>query len=446
VTLRRLRLLSLLGVVLFVVLLELARSSFHSQLASWPARIALDVFVALGFVLYIYAVFHRLEKLQAEVDLRHQELQALHAAVLDIHGEPEVEQVLQRVVDRARQLAGASYGALTVIGEDDRIRSFLTSGLTEAERRLLGDPPSGHGLLGIALREGRRLRVADVSGDPRSAGFPPHHPPMKSLLAVPIPSRGAFRGNLYLTEKAGGQAFTTRDEETLVRFASAAGLAIDNAELDRQLRFLAVAEERVRIAHELHDGVAQVLAYVNTKAQAVGEFLDSGRVPEAQEQLRQLAKAAREVYADAREGILGLRSGGDGGSFGDVLGTFLDSWHQQSGIAVEGSVSREDLGLGPGAELQLMRILQEALANVRKHSGADRVLVALERRSDKVVALVEDSGAGFDPGRLGRSGFPRFGLATMRERAESAGALLEIDSRPGKGTRVRVELPVEGLQ
>jgi signal transduction histidine kinase len=190
--------------------------------------------------------------------------------------------------------------------------------------------------------------------------------------------------------------------------------------------------------------MAQVLAYVNAKAQAVQELLERGRGADAQVQLQQLASAAREVYADAREGILGLRSGGPDVPLGQALTEYLERWRHQSGVEVEAEgLEDEGLALGAMAELQLMRIVQEALANVRKHAQASRVRVVFERDRERVVATVSDDGRGFEPENIGRRGFPRFGLATMRERAESVGALLRVDSGPSGGTRVRVELPVD---
>lgn len=404
--------------------------------------ILLGVLVIL--LAYLLAVIRSFSRARSELALRDRELLALHAAAVDVHRNLALDAVLQRVVDHARELVGARYGALSVIGDDNRIRSFVTSGISAGERQALGDPPSGRGLLGVVLHEGRTLRLADIGKDARSAGFPAGHPPMRSLLAVPIPSQGGFRGNLYLTEKQGAAEFSPRDEETLTRFAVAASNAIDNAALHERLRSLAVSEERVRIGHELHDGMAQVLAYVNTKAQAVQEFLRAGRVAEAEAQLEQLAAAAREVYADAREGILGLRTGvRSDTSIGEALQEYLERWHQQWGIEVATSgFENGKLALGPVAELQLMRIVQEALTNVRKHAQAGRVEVSLAQGRERVTVTIADDGRGFDPQRISRQGVPRFGLATMRERAESVGGTLDVDAVRGGGTRVRVELPV----
>lgn len=445
-TVRKLRLLSILAVVLFVLLLEAARQAFYPQFDGWGRRLALDGLVAAGFLVFLVAAFRWLEKLQGELERRDHELLALHAAALDMHRNLALEGVLQRVVDHARQLVGARYGALSVIGEDNRIRSFITSGVSPEERRTIGDPPSGRGLLGVVLHQGRHLRLPDIASDPRSAGFPANHPPMRSLLAVPIPALGGFRGNLYLTEKQGGLQFSEQDEETLTRFAVAASNAIDSAALHEKLSSVAVVEERMRIARELHDGMAQVLAYVNAKAQAVQEFLRSGRSAEAEAQLEQLASAAREVYADAREGILGLRSGlGPDTTLGGALSEYASRWREQSQIDVSlhGVDGARPSPLGPVAELQLLRIVQEALANVRKHSGARQVEITLELERTRVRATVADDGRGFDPHNISRRGLPRFGLATMRERAEAAGGHVQIDSTPGAGTRVSVEFPLD---
>jgi signal transduction histidine kinase len=295
----------------------------------------------------------------------------------------------------------------------------------------------------VVLDEGQRLRLSDIRGHSRSVGFPPHHPPMRTLLAVPILCRSPFRGNLYLAEKAEGAEFAPEDEDSLLRFATTAALAIDNAHLHQRLSHLAVTEERLRIAHEMHDGLAQVLAYVNTKAQAVKEHLRAGRSEDATKHLDQLAGAAREVYSDIRESIIGLRSAAvPERAIGEALIDYVNTWRNQTGIdcglRVEGAPR-----LSPNAQLQVLRIVQEALANVRKHSHARNADVVLEQTGATLRVSVSDDGAGFNPSELGRSEFPRFGLATMRERAESIGGTFQLDSTPGAGTRVTLELQLQ---
>ena len=135
-------------------------------------------------------------------------LQALDAAVRGISGLLDVEQVLQLIVDRVRELVAAQYAALGIVDEAGLITQFITSGITAAQRRAIGDLPRGHGLLGLIIRENRSYRVPDIAAHPESYGFPPNHPPMRSFLGMPITSRQGVIGELYLTEKVGAEEFT----------------------------------------------------------------------------------------------------------------------------------------------------------------------------------------------------------------------------------------------
>ncbi|MBT8228212.1 MAG: GAF domain-containing sensor histidine kinase [Dactylosporangium sp.] len=166
-----------------------------------------------------------------------EQLRALLDAVVGIGSELDMRGTLERVVEAACRLADARYGALGVIGSDGRtLTEFITVGLTATERSAIGQAPVGRGLLGALIEEGRPIRLADLSADPRSFGLPPGHPPMSTFLGVPIRIRDRVFGNLYLSEKPGGGEFTEDDEEILVALAVAAGVAIDNARLYTQMR------------------------------------------------------------------------------------------------------------------------------------------------------------------------------------------------------------------
>jgi signal transduction histidine kinase len=452
-TLRQLKWLTI-GAPLAFLLAVVVTGRFLAPDLIWSwlgilALLAITLFAALGFSETVFGIIDGIQARQAK---QNRELLALHEAGLEIAAELDLETVLQRVVDRAAALVGARYGALSLLApaaRDGQIAAFITTGITPEERARLGPPPRGHGLLGVVLTDGQRLRLDDLTAHPRSAGFPPGHPVMRSLLAVPIVARDEIMGNLYLTEKAGGAGFTADDEETLARFATQAALAIANARLHRLAREVAISEERARLAREMHDSLAQVLGYVNTKAQAAQEFLRQGRTDSAHHQLEQLGGAARDAYADVREQILGLRATAEPGTNGDLLDAlrrYLDRWQEQSEVRVDlvapdGALPRD---LPPTAELQLLRIIQEALSNVRKHAGAGRAAITIARLPGALDVTIADDGAGFDPDALGRAAFPRFGLAGMRERAEAIGATLEVISAPGEGTRVRVRLPLRG--
>jgi GAF domain-containing protein len=175
----------------------------------------------------VLAAWGVLQEHRRRLERDRRELVALHRGARDIYDELGLDHVLQKVVEHALPLVEARYGALSVMDDDGRIRAFVTSGIDLATRTRIGDPPSGHGLLGVPLNDGQALRVAEIGADPRSVGFPEHHPPMKTLLAVPVPCKSPFRSNLYVAEKASGRRFNADDEATLTRFALTAGLAID---------------------------------------------------------------------------------------------------------------------------------------------------------------------------------------------------------------------------
>lgn len=405
-------------------------------------RLVLDTAAIVIFVVFAIAMYRFVGDTQKRLERRNEELLALHAAGLDVASNLSLDVVLEKAVDRARSLVGAKYGALSVINDRGQIEAFITSGISNETRAAIGPPPVGHGVLGVVLNEGVRLRLQDIAHHPKSAGFPPNHPHMKSLLAVPVPSQ-MFRGNLYLADKeAGDGTFSADDEQTLERFALQAALAIDNAQLHSKAADLAVAQERVRIAHEMHDGLAQVLGYVNTKVQAATAYLTRGKTEEATQQMKELAVSAREAYTDVRESIVGLRAlPEEGRTLRDALVEFVERWKEQSGVLATVNIDGS-LKLRAAVELQLIRIVQESLTNVRKHAKASRVWIDIRRDGETLRACVRDDGAGFVPGETKRGEFPRFGLTTMHERAAGIGGALAIDSTPGQGTTVNFEMPL----
>lgn len=440
-TLRRIRVITIVAPIAAIALLEIARTSIIGGL---PARdrLILDGAAVVVFVVFAIGMFRFVGDTQQRLERRNEELLALHDAGLDIASDLSLDVVLKKAVDRARSLLGAKYGALSVIDDHGNIEAFITSGISDETRAAIGPPPVGHGVLGVVLNEGVRLRLPDIAHHPKSAGFPQNHPHMKSLLAVPVPSK-AFRGNLYLADKKNSNGtFSADDERTLERFAVQAAIAIDNAQLHAKVADLAVAQERVRIAHEMHDGLAQVLGYVNTKVQAATAYLTRGKVDEATQQMKELAVSAREAYTDVRESIVGLRSlPEEGRSLRDALIEFVERWKEQSGVVAAVNIDGS-LKLRSAVELQLIRIVQESLTNVRKHAKASRVWIDVKREGETLRACVKDDGVGFLRTAPKRGEFPRFGLTTMHERAESIGGALMIDSAPGEGTTVNFEMPL----
>jgi len=163
-------------------------------------------------------------------------LRSLLDAVVAIGTGLDLHSTLERIVRVARDLSGARYGALGVIGPHGRLRDFIADGMPPEVHAAIGHLPEGHGLLGLLIDEPKPIRLPDISRHPAAYGFPPHHPPMSTFLGVPIRIRDQVFGNLYLTEKQGGGEFTDDDEELVVALSVAAAAAIDNARLYDQAR------------------------------------------------------------------------------------------------------------------------------------------------------------------------------------------------------------------
>ena len=207
---------------------------------------------------------------------------ALSDALATVAAERSLSRVLQRIADLAREVLGARYAALGLADEHGRIYEFITSGLTPQERAAIGPLPRGHGLLGVLIREGRPVRTTSIGRDPRSSGFPPNHPPMTSLLGVPISLRGRVLGDLYLTEKLDGDqldeaGFDETDERLALLLARHAAVAIENAnqndELERRLNQVSTLRELGQVIGQELDVERVLQLVVERSADLLGAAL-----------------------------------------------------------------------------------------------------------------------------------------------------------------------------
>jgi signal transduction histidine kinase len=369
---------------------------------------------------------------------------ALIEAGMILASELSLDAVLQRIVELAVEITDAHYGALGVLTPDGRaIEEFITVGVTLEERAAIGDPPVGHGVLGLLIEEVGPLRLPDIGADPRSVGFPPNHPPMRSFLGAPVVARGRVFGNIYLTEKRGAPEFTEEDEAALIVLATQAGVAVENARLyeetqrqHRELERLSVLEDRERIAKELHDGVIQSLFAVGMGLQGTAALAQDEEIG------RRVDDAVTEIdrsIRDLRNYIFGLRPG-------ILADRQLDQALRELGAEFEartGVVTVVDIDDRLAAELasragDLVQLTREALSNVGRHAKATTCRVSLRRSEGGLAVLeVDDDGTGFDP-EVSPAGM---GLANMRDRIAALGGDLSIDSTGGEGTTVRLTLP-----
>jgi len=302
----------------------------------------------------------RLDDLLAELQLRLQAVldtrdraHALLEAVVAVGSHLELEVVLRRIVEAAVELVSARYGALGVIGEGGRLAEFVPVGLDESEIARIHHWPEGHGLLGELITNPRPLRLHDLATDPRSSGFPDGHPPMRSFLGVPVRIRDEVYGNLYLTEKQGGD-FDEEDEALVQALAAAAGVAIENARLyaeaRRQQQWLrATAEVTQRLLSG--DQRGEVLDLVTSQALGIsGADLVVLALPAGDRNQLVIEHACGDGAAEA----LGLVLPAEGSASGIVMasGTPL-AIDDFSGDARVAQVAREHIPLGPAVLVPL---------------------------------------------------------------------------------------------
>jgi len=300
----------------------------------------------------------------------------------------------------------------------------------------------GEGLPGLAAESGAPMVVHDLASDPRFVRHRVKGLGFESFCAQPLIRRGETVGVLAVASRSPTLLSSAAERRLLEGIGEQLVMAIENAQLHERVLDAAVLEERERLAHELHDGLAQVLGYVNTQTLTIDKLLSSGRGEDAREQVARMREAARRTYTDVREAILGLRSSD---ALLPSLRSYLAEYGRMTGIVLQLDVGAEveALRLPPSVEIQLLRIVQEALSNVRKHARATSATVSLEVCDQRLAIDVVDDGRGFDLDQPVRTGWPRFGLQTMRERAQAIGGTLELWSKPGSGTRLAVHVPLE---
>ncbi|MET7274167.1 MULTISPECIES: GAF domain-containing sensor histidine kinase [Streptomyces] len=382
-------------------------------------------------------------------------LAAVSSALLAMSRHLEVRDVLKTIVASARELLDAQYAALGVPDDHGGFAQFVVDGVSDEQWKAIGPLPRQHGILAAMLHDARPERLADVRKDPRFEGWPSAHPDLADFLGLPIRDGDEVIGALFLANKLrpvgghpphppcvkpqGGCGFTEEDEELLGILAQHAAIALTNARLYERSRELTIAEERSRLAHELHDAVSQKLFSLRLTAQAAATLVDRDPA-RAKGELQQVAALAAEAADELRAAVVELRPAAlDEDGLVATLRTqiqVLDRAHTARVTFTGHGVK----ALPAAQEEAVLRVAQEALHNALRHSGAEHVDVTLTRRGPGAVLRVTDDGSGFDPRTVRRAG-RHLGLVSMRDRANGAGGTLTVESAPGKGTTIEMEVP-----
>jgi len=354
----------------------------------------------------------------------------------------DLDPLLQEIVDTAAELGRAEFGGILVLDEQDPTRYEVL--------RIHGWPtpcglaqPQGRGILGLPHKNGRPLRLAQVDQHPASVGVPDGHPLIGPFLGVPLRFRDHVLGSLFLGQRPGHPPFTPEDEALLTGLADLAAVAIENARLYAKAEEMACLRERERLARALHDTVAQLFYTIGLEAEGGLEASNAGRSPLSH--LEAIHRLAAQGSAEVRSAIFTLARDTDREPLSCALQTLVRGFEEATGIETC-LLLPPQLAL-PDVELRgvVVRVVQEALANTRKHAQATMVLVSLSSNSDTLTVTVQDNGIGIPPSRLPNvmqgSGY-HIGLFTMRTMVERAGGRLSLTNGEEGGLVLKAQLPL----
>lgn len=446
--------------MLFIVAVDILRQTIFSHHAyvfpGYAGLVFTYVITLVAIVVFSYAIFGVIGRLQRSIveqnrqsQLQNQELEALLAAGKAVTSSFDQDELLSALLDTVVRVTSAQAAEVWLMEGEDELTLRCHRG---SHREAFLEKTSlrmGEGIPGIVAQTQEPMVVHDLPSDRRFLRQAVTRAGFHTFYAQPLHYQSKLVGVLTVAameEDALGEAWEMRLLEGIGEWLA---IALENTRLYQQVQDIAVLQERERIAREMHDGIAQLLGYINTQTIAVRRLLSDKRFAESQEELIKMEDIARDLYADVREGILGLRTPAlrrDG--LIPALREYAERFTEMSGVKVEIQESSRNgnFHMTPSVEVQLMRIIQEALSNVRKHARASAVTVQFDDASVDLHVTITDDGQGFDPARRPSAGWPRFGLQTMRERAESLGGTLNIDTSLGKGTKVDVRIPLSASE
>lgn len=349
--------------------------------------------------------------------------------MLTIGSDLDLHTVLRTIITTAAELVEARYGALGVLDQTGtRLSDFITVGIDDQAHAAIGHLPEGHGILGLLIVDPKPLRLPDLAEHPDRFGFPPNHPPMTSFLGVPIAVRGQVFGNLYLCDKAGGDAFSDVDQELVVGLAAAAGVAIENARLHARVAEFATVEDRERIARDLHDTVIQRLFAIGLGLQSTLRLVSD---PAVSARLLTAVDDLDATVRDVRAAIFELHTARlPGRSVRQELIQLCSESARALGfdpvIRFDGPI---DTAVDDALADDLFAVIREALTNVAKHAGARSAEVRVDVHDEVLWARVTDDGVGpSDAPSAGR------GIENLRVRATRRGGTFTIGTAERGGT------------
>jgi signal transduction histidine kinase len=356
----------------------------------------------------------------------------------------ELDEVVSRAAQQIVVALGADGCTFHLVNEERRSAVFLRDPSDWSSRVVRSFDSYARAFHEVLARR-EPLTSYDVQSDARFVAHRMREVGYKSMLGVPLVAKGKVIAEAWAYTLHDYRRFTDEEIALAQGIANVLGLVIQNAELYEQSKLVAVMEERTRLAREIHDGISQTLGALQLKTSQLEASLSEERFDESRGYLSELQDMISRAYRDLREAMFGLRAAVEPGTeLVAALRDYLGHYRAQYGLDVRLEANDDEQATLDGeAQAQAMRIVQEALSNVRRHAGSEGATLSVERHGDEVRICVMDEGQGFDPADLETQDEGRhLGLRTMRERAVSVGGALTIESEPGGGTAVVLRLPL----
>jgi two-component system, NarL family, nitrate/nitrite sensor histidine kinase NarX len=380
---------------------------------------------------------------------QHRMIDTIFSLQYNIDEPPTIEKFFRRTLESVKKVTG--YQAITMRLYDSRTQSFRVmaqSGMSPAMLRDLEIIPSDAGFHGEVIQSHMPAFTSKMSIDPRMTSAAPIQEGYESLVCIPMLALDELVGTIQIALKE--EHFWDEDElRWLALIGRRIGLLIHQIQLTERLRDLAVLEERSRIAQEIHDGLAQLIGSLRLWSEEALISLEEGNPSAARKTLQKIESAARDAYASLRDEMLGLRETIlPSKDLPAVVNEYLNRFQRQWGIHTqlhlqEKAQSLQAWPISPAAEIQLLRIIQEGMTNVRRHANASLILVTLSTTNGYLKVLIQDDGIGFDLEYIPED---RLGMRIMRERAASVGGTISISSNFGKGTELMINIPMRTSQ
>jgi two-component system, NarL family, nitrate/nitrite sensor histidine kinase NarX len=446
----------IIGTLLISVLISGVAFIFISTKVTKPLRIPSKSWIDENMIAgedEVKSVSRRLKTIEGSLQIREKELADQHRKIdtifslqYDIDNPPSIEKFFRQALSIVQEVTG--YRTITMRLYEERTDSFrlmVQMGMSPRMLKELESIPASAGFHVEVVQTHQSVYTSDMSSDPRMTSDAPIREGYRSLICIPLLAQDKLVGSMQIALK---EEHTWKEDEVrwLTLIGRRIGMLIYQIQLAERLRNLAVLEERSRISQEIHDGIAQLIGSLRLWSDDALISFEERDFDAAQKRVRKIEAAASDAYASLRDEMLGLRDTvSPRKDLLAVLTEYLIRFQRQWGIRtelhLEGTAQQlRTLPITPTAEIQLLRILQEGLTNVRRHSNASNVKVTISNNEGWLKVLIQDNGVGFNPENINED---RLGLRIMRERAASAGGTISISSIVDVGTEIEIQIPLQ---